>query len=97
MLMSVAIDTALALARCHGFLAVSRSGAIGDVETPLFASDRLDPDYLVVRVWVRGRMRRPLVPISRVERVDELCEMVYLRDGLPEIGEFPESLPLMPS
>jgi hypothetical protein len=93
--MSVAIDTVGALARCHGFLAVSPGGAIGDVETPLFASDRLDPDYLVVRVWVRGRKRRPLVPVSLVERVDELRELVYLRNGLPEICELPESLPLV--
>jgi hypothetical protein len=95
--MSVAFDTAVALARCHGFLAVSRRGAIGDVETPLFTSDRLDPDFLVVRVWVRGRLRRPLVPVSQVEGIDELCELVYLRDGLPEISELPESLPLVPS
>jgi hypothetical protein len=95
--MSVAIDPAVALARCHGFLAVSRSGAIGEVETPLFASDRLDPDFLVVRVWARGRLRRPLVPVSLVERVDELCEMVYLRDDLSGVSELPESLPLVPS
>jgi hypothetical protein len=91
--MSVALDSSVALARCHGFLAVSRNGAIGDVETPLFTSDRLDPDYLVVRVWVRGRLRRPLVPVGLVDRVDELSELVYLRDGLAEIGRLPESLP----
>jgi hypothetical protein len=51
----------------------------------------------VVRVWARGRLRRPLVPVSLVERVDELCEMVYLRDDLSGVSELPESLPLVPS
>jgi hypothetical protein len=94
---SVASDTAVALARCHGFLAVSRRGPIGEVETPLFASDRLDPDYLVVRLTVRGRTRRPLVPIALVERVDELGEIVYFRDDLPEVDALPEHLPLVAS
>jgi hypothetical protein len=93
--MFVAADTdAGALARCHGFLAVGEHGPLGEVETPLFAGDRTDPDFLVIRLTARGQTRRPLVPVALVAGVDERCELVRLRTEAGELFELPERLPL---
>jgi hypothetical protein len=91
----VATDTGPgAIARCHGFLAVGANGPLGEVETPLFAGDGAEPDYLVVRVSAGGTTRRPLVPVGLVAAVDERSELVVLRTEARELLRLPERLPV---
>jgi hypothetical protein len=85
-----------ALARCHGFLAVGEQGPIGEVETPLFAEDRAEPDFLVIRLTAKGQTRRPLVPVGLVAAVDERSELVRLRTEARELFDLPEHLPVSP-
>lgn len=93
--MFVATDTATgALARCHGFLAVGEHGPVGEVETPLFAENRAEPDFLVIRLTAKGQTRRPLVPVGLVAGVDERGELVRLRTEAQELFELPEHLPV---
>jgi hypothetical protein len=93
--MFVAADTSPgALARCHGFLAVGSNGPLGEVETPLFAGDGAEPDFLAIRVSAGGTTRRPLVPVGLVAGVDERSELVVLRLEARELLRLPERLPV---
>lgn len=84
------------LGSCHGYIVVADDGWLGDVETPLFASDADEPDYLVVRVHANGNVRRALVPISLVRRVDVEGALVAVRGSVWELARLPASLPLAP-
>ncbi len=92
----VGSDVRRALGGCHGFLALADDGELGEIETPLFASDADRPDYLIVRTSGRfRRARRPVVPAVRAEGVDRERRLVYLRGTVAELADLPESLPLV--
>lgn len=88
--------TGRALARCHGFLALAADGQLGEIETPLFPPDWREPDYLIVRATIPAnqRPRRPVIPVSMVEDVDDAQRTVYLRGTVKELVHMPEALPL---
>lgn len=88
--------TGQALARCHGFLALAADGQFGEIETPLFPPDWREPDYLIVKVTVPGsrRPRRPVIPVSLVEDVDDERRTVHLRGAVKQLAHMPEALPL---
>lgn len=83
-----------ALASCHGYLAVASDGPLGAVETPLFAPDSDEPDFLIIQVADEPRPRRPIVSTAFVDHVDRTRKLVYLRATGAEIAHLPESLPL---
>ncbi len=80
--------------RAHGYLAVASDGLCGAVETPLFPPDGGEPDFLIVRMDEQAGTRRPIVPVSLVERVDPRRELVYLRAARSEIAVLQDNLPL---
>lgn len=85
-----------ALARSHGFLAVAADGQLGEIETPLFPPDWREPDYLIVKTitLANQRLRRPVLPVSLVEAVDQEQKVVYLRGAVKQLAHMPETLPL---
>lgn len=85
-----------ALARCHGFLAIAADGQLGEIETPLFPPDWREPDYLIVRTTheANQRLRRPVIPVSLVEHVDEEQKVLRLRGAVKQLAHMPEALPL---
>ena len=82
------------LAACHGFLVVAEHGTVGEVETPLFPPDSREPDYLVLRARGFLHVRRPVVSVALVARVDAEQQTVFVRGSAREIASLPEHLPL---
>jgi hypothetical protein len=82
------------LASCGGFSVEAADGVVGEVETPLFPPDAAVPDFLIVRMSGRVRVRRPVVAIALVERIDATRRVVVLRGSEREIKSLPEHLPL---
>lgn len=85
-----------ALACCHGYEVEAEDGPVGVVETPLFPPDCDEPDFLVVRVHVRGRLfpRFPIVPVSLVSEVEPGVRLVRVRGSARSVAQLPEKLPL---
>lgn len=83
-----------ALASCNGFLVEASDGEVGEVETPLFPPDRSEPDYLVLRVRGRLRVRRPVVATALVGEVDPCRRRVRVHGTKGQIERLPEHLPL---
>ncbi len=83
------------LARCHGYSVLADDGWLGEVETPLFGSDSVDPDYIVVRAGSDGR-HRVLVSVSLIRRVDIEDRAVHVRGSVWDLAHLPSSLPLSP-
>ena len=82
------------LAGCHGFAAITKDGCVGEVETPLFAGDACDPDYLVVRIRRLTRVLRPVVPAALVASVDSERRIVCIDAPAETVLRLPEHLPL---
>jgi hypothetical protein len=85
-----------ALARSAGFVMTADDGRVGEIETPLFPGDDVEPDYLVVRTRLRGRLmpRFPVVPVCLVTRCDVTRRSVRVRGPAATIRSLPETLPL---
>jgi hypothetical protein len=81
---------------CHGYEAFAEDGSAGVVETPLFPPDSDTPDFLVIRVRLRGRLfpRFPVVPVSLVSVVDHSVRTVRLAATRADIERLPEQLPV---
>ncbi len=82
---------------CHGYVVVADDGWLGEVETPLYASESDEPDYLVLRVHADGTVRRALVPVSLVRSVDVGDALVHVRGSVVELARLPATLPLAPA
>jgi hypothetical protein len=82
------------LANCSGFDVEAADGVVGKVETPLFPPDAAVPDYLVIRAARHGRVHRPVVATTLVERIDLGRRVIVLRGTKREIRRLPENLPL---
>jgi hypothetical protein len=89
-------SAAAGIASCHGYEAFVEDGSAGVVETPLFPPDSDEPDYLVIRVRLRGRLfpRFPIVPVSLVSAVDQSVRTVRLAATRADIECLPEQLPV---
>ena len=83
-----------ALASCNGYVVEASDGPVGEVETPLFPPDRLQPDYLILRVGGHVGVRRPVVAVALVEEVDRLRQLVRVHGTKAQIKSLPEHLPL---
>jgi hypothetical protein len=83
-----------ALASCNGYLVEASDGEVGEVETPLFPPDRSEPDFLVLRVHGRLRVRRPVVATALVGEVDSRRRVVRVHGTKGQIEGLPEHLPL---
>jgi len=83
-----------ALASCNGYLVEASDGAVGEVETPLFPADRSEPDFLVLRVRGRLRVRHPVVATALVGEVDPRRRLVRVEGTKGQIERLPEHLPL---
>lgn len=85
-----------ALALSAGYALVADDGVVGEVETPLFAPDHHEPDYLVVRLGGGGAARRPVVPCALVARVDASARVVRVHGARADLAALPDHLPLAP-
>ena len=89
-------STAAGVTSCHGYGAYADDGLAGVVETPLFPPDSDEPDCLVLRVRLRGRLfpRFPVVPVSSVSEIDHSTRNVRLAGKRADIEQLPEQLPV---
>lgn len=83
------------LARCNGFVALASDAPLGEVETPVFAADCDEPDYLLVRLSEAGG-GTAIVPTSLVAIVEAEPRLLILRASLAEVLELPARLPVAP-
>lgn len=83
------------LARCNGFLALASDAPLGEVETPVFAADCDEPDYLLVRLSEAGG-GTAVVPTSLVAVMEVEPRRLRLRASLAEILQLPARLPVGP-
>jgi hypothetical protein len=88
------VDRGALLATSAGFRAEAADGPLGVVETPLFPPDAREPDFLVLRVRVRTRTRRPIVSAALVEEVDAESRTVRLAGRRSELERMPEHVPI---
>jgi hypothetical protein len=89
-------DTRNLLARCNGFLALASDAPLGEVETPVFAADCDEPDYLLVQLSQAGG-GTAIVPTSLVAIVEAEPRRLVLRASLAEVLQLPARLPVAPA
>lgn len=82
------------LAGSAGYEVSASDGPVGVVETPLFPPDSAEPDFLVLRVGIWPRTRRPIVPVSFVETIDTAQRTVHVSGSRAEIASLSECLPI---
>jgi hypothetical protein len=87
-------ERGILLAASAGFAAVASDGVLGTVETPLFPPDAREPDFLVLRIRVRSRTRRPIVSTALVEDVDPDRRVVRLGLSHTDVAGLPEHVPI---
>jgi hypothetical protein len=85
-------DAALAL--CSGFTVQASDGSVGVVETPIFPPDEATPDFLVLRVDGRVRVRHPVLAAALVESIDTHNRVVRVAASREAVLHLPEHLPL---
>jgi hypothetical protein len=83
------------LARCNGFLALASDAPLEEVETPVFAADCDEPDYLLVRLSHAGG-GTAVVPTSLVAIIEAEPRRLKLRASLAEVLQLPARLPVAP-
>lgn len=80
---------------CHGYRVDAEDGAAGVVQTPLFAPDCDEPDYLLVRTDADLGARRALVAVALVSGVHPDSMVVSLAGPRAALALLPETLPLV--
>jgi hypothetical protein len=82
------------LAGSAGYDVYASDGPVGVVDTPLFPPDAARPDFLVLQVGSWPRVRRPILSVSLVEKIDATRRTVHVSATRIDIASLSECLPI---